>query len=110
MQGISVRTLLSLPVNTHGIRLGRPADVLLDKAGRRVVGLDVVCRDGAHRFLPFSVADVRTDEIQVESALMLLDERALEYYRARTRPLGGAKDVDTWIDEHGVVRATRAAA
>jgi len=106
----SVPELLALPVRMHGIQLGRPVDVLLDERGERVVGLELVCGDRARRFLPFAVAEVRPHEIAVESALMLLDERDLTYYRARTRRLGDAQLVDPRIDEHGLVHGTRTAA
>ena len=110
MRLFSVAELLALPVRMHGIQLGRPVDVLLDGRGERVVGLELVCGDGARRFLPFAVGVLRPDEIAVESALMLLDERDLAYYRARTRSLGDARLADPRIDEHGLVHGTRTAA
>src|SRR3954452_5726800 len=110
MQGVAASKMLSLPVRTHGIHLGRPVDLLLDAGGRRVVGLEVLCRDGTHGFLPFSVADIRAEEIAVESTLMLLDERTLEYYRARTRRLADANHAEPWVDERGLVHESRAVA
>ena len=103
-------SLLALPVRMHGIQLGRPVDVLVDERGERVVGLELLCGDGARRFLPFAVAEIRPDEIAVESALMLLDERDLDYYRARTRRLADTPLVDARIDGRGTVRSTRTAA
>ncbi len=51
--------LLAMPVRLHGIQLGRPVDLLLDRDARRVVGLDVLCGDGVHRFLPLPVGQLR---------------------------------------------------
>ena len=110
MADFAVSALLSLPVRLHGIQLGRPVDVLIDERGERVVGLEVLCGDGARRFLPFAVARIRPDEIAVESALMLLDERDLYYYRARTRRLAQTRLVDARIDHRGTVHNTRTAA
>jgi hypothetical protein len=110
MADFTVSSLLALPVRLHGIQLGRPVDVLVDERGERVVGLEVLCGDGARRFLPFAVARIRPDEVAVESALMLLDERDLEYYRARTRRLAETRLVDPRIDDRGSVHSTRTAA
>src|SRR5215510_1331011 len=95
--------LLSLPVRTRGIQLGRPLAALLDESGERLVGLELLCGDGAHRFLPYSVVDVRDDEIAVESALMLLDERHLAFYRERARSLGDVGFAEPWVDADGRV-------
>jgi hypothetical protein len=108
--GISVGDLLALPVRMHGIYLGRPIDVLLDETGDRAVGFELLCGDGAHRFLPFAVADVRAAEIAVASALTLLDEPDLDYYRARTRRLADLGFAEPWIDEDGRVHEARSAA
>ena len=56
MRGRAAAELLSLPVRLHGIQLGRPVDALLDARVDRVLGFEVLCGDGAHRFLPFAVA------------------------------------------------------
>ena len=110
LRGISVTALLALPVRMHGIHLGRPIDVLLDETGERVVGFELLCGDGAHRFLPFAVAEVRGTEIAVASALTLLDERDLDYYRERTRRLGDLGLAEPWIDDVGRVYEARSAA
>ena len=39
MKELSGNAILSLPVQLHGIELGRPADVLLDRDGLRVAGI-----------------------------------------------------------------------
>jgi hypothetical protein len=110
VRGHALTDLLARPVRMNGIPLGRPVDVLLDAASARVVGFELVCGDGAHRFLPFSVAEVRDGEIAVDSALLLLDERDLDYYRARTRPIGTLGLDDPWIEGDGTVHETRTAA
>src|SRR5215217_3818686 len=109
MTDFAVSSLLALPVRLRGIQLGRPVDVLVDERGERVVGLEVLCGDGRRRFLPFAVARIRPDEIAVESALMLLDERDLDYYRARTRRLAQTRLLDARIDRRGTVRSRTAA-
>jgi hypothetical protein len=110
MRGRALAELLSLPVRMNGIQLGRPVDALLDEDGRRVVGLELLCGDGAHRFLPWTVADVRAGEIAVGSALRILDERDLDFYRARTRRPAELGLVKPWIDEDGLVREALTAA
>jgi hypothetical protein len=82
-RSIDASILLRLPVRLRGIELGRPVDLLLDDEARRVIGLEVLCGDGGHRFLPLSTAGIRRDEIEVPSALLLLDERDLAFYRRR---------------------------
>ena len=75
--------LLRLPVRLHGIDIGRPVDVLLSGDRSQAVGLEVVCGDGARRFLPLRAASVAADEISIASAFALLDEDQLRFYRTR---------------------------
>jgi hypothetical protein len=86
--------LLALPVRLHGIQLGRPVDLLLDRDAQRAVGLDVLCGDEVHRFLPLPTAAVGRGEIRILSPLVLLEQRELDFYRSRTLALsrvrGGA--------------------
>jgi hypothetical protein len=77
--------LLLLPVQLKKIRLGRPVDLLLDVDTWRVLGFVVLCGDESKRFLAFAAADPRDDEIDVPSALLLLDD--VEFYRSRSRSL-----------------------
>ncbi len=77
--------LLQLPVHLHGIRLGRPVDLLLDAAAWRVLGFVVLCGDESERFLAYAAADTEADEIAVPSALLLLED--VGFYRGRTRSL-----------------------
>jgi|GraSoiStandDraft_5_1057265.scaffolds.fasta_scaffold339317_2 hypothetical protein len=81
----SATELLLLPVQLHGIRLGRPVDLLLDLAEWRVLGFVVLCGDESQRFLAFAAADLREDAIEVPSALLLLED--VEFYRGRSRSL-----------------------
>ncbi|HZC74505.1 MAG TPA: hypothetical protein VE220_00905 [Gaiellaceae bacterium] len=92
MEPRSVIELLLLPVQLHGIRLGRPVDVLLDVEAWRALGFVVLCGDESERFLVFAAADPQEDEVAVPSALLLLEDVA--FYRERSRSLrtllGGA--------------------
>ncbi len=110
MAAVTMATLLSLPVRVRGIQLGRPLAALLDESGERLVGLELLCGDGSHRFLPYSVVQVREREIAVESALVLLDERHLAFYRERARGLAEAGFVEPWVDDDGRVHEAQSAA
>jgi hypothetical protein len=81
---LSGNEALALTLRLHGIELGRPVDVLLDRETLRVVGLDVLCGDQEHRFLALSTAAVRDDGLTIHSPLVLLEEDELAFYRART--------------------------
>jgi hypothetical protein len=78
-------------VRLHGIALGRPVDLLLDRDDLRAVGLDVLCGDEEHRFLPLAAATVGEDGIAISSALVLLDEPQLDFYRSRTFSLSAIR-------------------
>ena len=108
--GRAVSEVLALPVRMHGIQLGTPVQALLDLSADRLLGFEILCGDGTRRFLPFAVARVHADEIVVESALMLIDERDIEYYRLNSRPLGDAGYADPWIDGDGGVHEALSAA
>lgn len=110
MDGRRVADLLALPVRMHGIQLGRPVRALVDSHADRVLGLELVCGDGAHRFLPFAVARVRAGAIEVSSALALIDERDLDYYRRNSRRVTDVGYVDPWVDDDGSLREARSAA
>ena len=81
----SATELLQLPVQLHGIRLGRPVDLLLDPVEWRALGFVVLCGDESTRFLVFAAADLREDAIHVSSALLLLED--VDFYRDRARSL-----------------------
>jgi uncharacterized protein YrrD len=88
---LSGDAILSLPLRLHGIELGRPVDVLLDREGLRVVGLDVLCGDEVHRFLPLPTAAVADDGLTIHSPLVLLEADELRFYRARTFSLASLR-------------------
>lgn len=79
--------LLTLPVQVRGIELGRPVDLIVDREATRVVGFDVLCGDEAHRFLPFAVASVGSEAIEIESPLVLLDFDQVAFYRTEAASL-----------------------
>lgn len=79
--------LLARPVRLRGIQLGRAIDLLLDTVALRLIGFDVRCGDDLVRFLPLAAARIRPEEIEVRSALLLLDEGDTSFYRRRTEPL-----------------------
>ena len=103
--GVTGARLLGLPVRLRGIQLGRPVDLLLDLANGRALGLDVLCGDERHRFLPLSTATVSAAELSVASALMLVDGGGAFYHdRAeRLRTLRG-KPVEHDGSPVGVLR------
>jgi hypothetical protein len=110
MRGRSASELLSLPVRLHGIQLGRPVDILVDAVVDRVVGFEVICGDDAQRFLPFAVVELRSQEIALESALTLIDEQDLDFYRRRLRRLPDLGYADPWVDDEGEIHEARSAA
>jgi hypothetical protein len=82
-EGSSAEALLRRPLLLRGIRLGQPIDVVLDLVAMRVVGIEVRCGDEAERFLPLPAAELGEAAIGVRSALQLLNERDLAFYRRR---------------------------
>jgi hypothetical protein len=110
----SAAGLVGTPIRLHGILLGRPTDVLLDAAGRRLLGFVVESGDDAPRFLPFAASQPADGVIAVASALMLLDD--VGFYRKRgasfrsllgTQVVRGALPagtlVDMWVAPNGDV-------
>ena len=65
--------LLGLPVRLHGLQLGQPSDLLLDREVMRAVGFEVVCGDDARRFLPFPTAAITEEAIIITSPLVMLE-------------------------------------
>ena len=91
MRELTGAKLLALPVRLHGIQLGRPVDLLLDRDTLRTVGLDVLCGDEVHRFLPLPTASVSDDEIAILSPLVLVEEDELAFYRSKTFALSALR-------------------
>ena len=102
--------VLALPVRLHGIQLGRLVDALVDANADRLLGFEVMCGDETKRFLPFAVARIDADEIALESALILIDERDLDFYRRRSRRLSELGYADAWLDDEGALHEARSAA
>jgi hypothetical protein len=78
----SARLLLEMRVTTRGIDLGWAVDLVLNEELDRALGLDVVCVDRQHRFVPwFACRFGRT--VEVRNALSLMDAREASFYRAK---------------------------
>lgn len=105
-EGISAEALLRRPVRLRGIKLGHPVDLVLDREPLRVIGVEVLCGDETRRFLPLGAARVREDEIAVASALLLLQEPDLSFYRRRGTTLSElrGRQVERRGRELGVLR------
>jgi hypothetical protein len=105
MRGVRGQELLRRPVRVRGIELGRAFDLILDPSGERVIGFDVMCGDGRHRFLPFSAAEAGNAEISVRSSLTLLDPGELAFYRERGTTLTALREEldDVVLDRDGGV-------
>jgi uncharacterized protein YrrD len=99
---LSGDAILSLPLRLHGIELGRPVDVLLDRESLRVVGLDVLCGDEVHRFLPLPAAAVGDDALTIHSPLVLLEADELRFYRARAFSLASLRDTPVMRKQQSV--------
>jgi hypothetical protein len=97
-------SLLRTPVILRGIRLGEIESVLLDADEPRVLGFDVLCGDGANRFLPFGATRPRDGAVEIDSSLTLLESRELEFYRSRGRSLAAAPELgDAAVDPDGTL-------
>jgi hypothetical protein len=87
VSGLTGDELLRRPVRVRGIQLGRPVDVLLHPTEPQALGLDVLCGDDQHRFLPLSAARVGADHVEAASPLVLLDLKEGSFYRDEARSL-----------------------
>lgn len=87
----SASELLRLPIRLHGIELGRPVDVILDRDRRRALGLEVRCGDAERRFLPLAAARWGGDAIEIPSPLVLLERAELAFYTERGSTLAGLR-------------------
>ena len=92
MARVSVEQLLRAPVLLHGIQLGRPVDVVLDRDRRRALGLEIHCGDEARRFLPITVLRLGEAGIELASPLVLLEGRELTFYAERGSTLSGLRN------------------
>jgi hypothetical protein len=75
--------LLELTVVMKGIQIGRVVDVILDRENGEVIGFEVRCEDGQHRFLPQAAASSEDSRLAIDSPFALLDADQLEFYRRR---------------------------
>jgi hypothetical protein len=78
-----VEELLQLSVVVKGLQIGRVIDVILRREGGAVIGFEVRCEDGRHRFLPRAAARQRDSRIEIDTPLALLDSEQLAFYRGR---------------------------
>jgi hypothetical protein len=86
-EGERAGAMLARAVRIRGIDVGDPVDVLLDPDLRCALGLEVHCRDGVNRFLPWLSGAFGAEELSVDFPLALLDGPQLDYYRERAVPL-----------------------
>ena len=105
VNGVRASELLLLPVRMRGIGIGRAVDVVVDPTGKQALGFDVLCRDDTHRFLPLTAATIDAEQIAVGSALTLLAEDQLDFYRKRAR---GLRELvpglqDAWVGADGTL-------
>jgi len=103
---LSAEQLLRLPVRLAGTDIGHAVDLILDPGQGRALGLDVLCRDEVHRFLPLAAADLGDGVIELSSAFALVDDSSFEFYRGRTSSLRTLKGrhVAQAGDDLGVLR------
>jgi hypothetical protein len=87
MRGLRGDELLRLPVRLRGIQLGRAVDVLLHPTDPQALGVDVLCGDETHRFLPFSATSLGEEAFEVASPFVLLDLPPDSFYRLEARSL-----------------------
>jgi hypothetical protein len=67
----------------NGIAVGRVVDVILESENNAVIGFEVRCEDGRHRFLPRAAATGEGSAIEIDSPLALFDADQLDFYRRR---------------------------
>jgi hypothetical protein len=87
VRSLPAEQLLRFPVRLDGMDIGRAVDLILDPGHGRALGLDVLCRDEVHRFLPLAAADVDLAEIRLSTPFALVDDAGFEFYRGRTSSL-----------------------
>jgi PRC-barrel domain len=66
-----------------GVQVGRVIDVIIERENNGVIGFEVRCEDGRHRFLPRAAATSDGAAIEIDSPLALLDDDQLDFYRQR---------------------------
>jgi hypothetical protein len=94
-------TLVRRPVVIGDVRLGAAVDALFDRTLTRLLGLEVRCSDGVHRFLPFAACEAQGDRFAIESPLVLLD-RELGFYRAGGNAFSDLRGQHVGLDEKAI--------
>jgi hypothetical protein len=84
---LSAEELLRFPVRLDGMDVGRAVDVIVDPLQQRALGLDVLCLDEVHRFLPLAAAEVGDGEIRLSTPFAFVDSDGFEFYRGRASSL-----------------------
>ncbi|MBA2332156.1 MAG: hypothetical protein H0V94_05130 [Actinobacteria bacterium] len=79
-EGLLRRPVRFRGVRQNGIKLGETVDLVLDPTCSRVLGFDVLCGDGARRFLPFRAVRIDDGDIVVGSSFALLDRDDRAFY------------------------------
>jgi hypothetical protein len=87
-----VEELLRQSVLLRGIEVGRVVDVILEPEHHAVIGYEVRCKDGRHRFLPRAAATNDGGHIEIDSPFGLLDTDQLDFYRSRGLTLRTRKE------------------
>ena len=64
----------------HDLRLGTVTGVVFDARRERVLGLEVACRDGVRRFLPWVAVELVGNATAIASPLVLVDTGELDGY------------------------------
>ncbi len=104
MGSLSAAALLRLPVRLHGIKLGRPTDLLVDVESWHVLGFVVRGGDESVRFLPWAASQPSEKEIAIGSVLLLLEDVAFYAKRSSSfRSLIGGELRDLLIGADGAV-------
>ncbi len=104
MESLSAAALLHLSVRLHGIKLGRPTDLLVDVESWHVLGFVVRCGDESVRFLPWAASQPSETEIAIGLALLLLEDLAFYAKRSSSfRSLIGDELRDLLIGAGGAV-------
>ena len=98
MARVSAEQLLRAPVLLHGIQLGRPVDVVLDRDRRRALGLEIHCGDESRRFLPITVVRLGDVGIELASPLLMLEGRELAFYTQRGSTLSPLRNAAVVVD------------
>jgi hypothetical protein len=93
--------LVRRPVVIGDVRLGAAVDALFDRPLVRLLGLEVRCSDGVHRFLPFPACEAQGDRLAIESPLVLLD-RELGFYRAGGNAFSDLRGQHVGLDEKAI--------